>query len=90
MFLFKNRIYERFNVNFFKGEVSDSMSAKGAHVQGASGSESMNSPGSDSPCSPIIDTKYVFIFKYNYYFKYYIVDGYYFIIIFMTFNFFPN
>ena len=88
MNLFKNRIYERFNVNFFKKEVSDRMSAKGAHVQGASGSESTNSSVSSSPHSPIIDAKYVFISKYNYYFKHYIVDGYYFIIIFT--KIFPN
>ena len=76
MSLFKNRIYECFNVNFFKSEVSDQMSAKGAHVQGASGSESMNSPVSSSLHSPIIDAEYVFISKYNYYLRYYIVDGY--------------
>ena len=83
MSLFKNRIYEHFNVNFFKSEVSDTMSAKGAHVEGASGSEPMNSPVPSSPHSPIIDTKYVFISNCNYYLKHYTVDGYYFIFIFM-------
>ena len=87
MSLFKNRIYECFNVNFFKSEVSDWMSAKGAHVQGASGSESMNSPVSSSPCSPIIDTEYVFISKYNYYLRHYTADGYYHIYYFYE-NFF--
>ena len=67
MSLIKNRIYEHFNVNFFKSKVSDQMSAKGAHVQGASGSESTNSPVSSSPHSPIIDAEYVFISEYNYY-----------------------
>ena len=52
------------------------MSAKGAHVQGASGSESTNSPVSSSPHSPIIDAKYVFISEYNYYLRYYMVDSY--------------
>ena len=63
MCLFKNRIYEHFNVKFFKNEVSDRMSAKGAHVQETNEGESMNSPVSSSPHSPIIDTKYVFIFQ---------------------------
>ena len=76
MCLFKNRIYECFNVNFFKSEVSDRMSAKGAHVQGTSGSESSNSTVSNSPHSPIIDAKYVFISEYNYYLRYYLVDDY--------------
>ena len=76
MSLFKNRIYEHFNVNFFMSKVSDWMSAKGAHVQGACGSESMNSPASSSFCSPIIDAEYVFFSKYNYYLRYYIVNGY--------------
>ena len=76
MSLFKNRIYECFNVNFFKSKVSDRMSAKGAHVQGACGSESTNSPASSSLHSLIIDTEYVFISKYNYYLRYYIVNGY--------------
>ena len=58
---FKNRIYEHFNVNFFKNEESDKMSAKSAHVQKTSEGESTNSPVSSSPCSPIIDTEYVFI-----------------------------
>ena len=38
------------------------MSAKGAHVQGASGSESTNSPVSSSPHSPIIDALSMYLF----------------------------
>ena len=76
MSLLNNRIYERFNVNFFKSEVSDQMSTKGAHVQRASGSESMDSPVSSSPHFPIIDAECVFISKYKYHLRYYMVDGY--------------
>ena len=61
MCLFKNRIYEHFNVNFFKNKESDKMSAKGAHVQETNQGESTNPPVSSSPCSPISDTEYVFI-----------------------------
>ena len=64
------------NVNFFKSKVTDQVSAKGAHVQGACGSESMNSPASSSFHSLIIDAEYVFISKYNYYLRNYIVNGY--------------
>ena len=58
---FKNRIYKHFNINFFKNEESDKMSAESAHVQKTSEGESTNSPVSSSPHSPIIDTEYVFI-----------------------------
>ena len=61
MCLFKSRIYEHFNVNFFKNEESDKMSAKSAHVQKTSVSESTNSPMSSSSHSPIINAKHVFI-----------------------------
>ena len=61
MCLFKNRIYEHFNVNFFKNKESNKMSAKSAHVQKTSEGESTNSPMSSSSHSPITDTKYVFI-----------------------------
>ena len=61
MCLSKNRIYEHFNVNFFKNEESDKMSAKVAHVQKISEGESKNSPMSSGPHSPIIDAEYVFI-----------------------------
>ena len=44
MCLFKNRIHEYFNINSFKDEESDKMSADSAHVQGTSGGESTNSP----------------------------------------------
>ena len=62
MCLFKNKIYEHFNVNFFKNEESDTMSAKSAHVQKTSEGESTNPPVLSSPCSPIIDAEYVSIF----------------------------
>ena len=61
MYPFKNRIYEHFNVNFFKKEESDKMSAKSAHVQKTSEVESTNSPVSSSPHSPINDIEYVSI-----------------------------
>ena len=44
MCLFKNKIYEHFNVNFFKNKESDKMSAGSAHVQKTSEGESTNSP----------------------------------------------
>ena len=59
---FKNRIYKHFNINFFKNEESDKMSAESAHVQKMSEGESTNSPVLSSPHSPNIDTEYVFIF----------------------------
>ena len=59
---FKNRIYEHFNVNFFKNKESDKMSAESAHVQRTSEGESANSPVLSSAYSPITDTKYVSIF----------------------------
>ena len=58
---FKNRFYEYFNINFFKNEDSDKMSAESAHVQKTSEGESTNSPVLSSLHSPIIDAKYVFI-----------------------------
>ena len=59
---FKNRIYKHFNINFFKNEESDIMSAESAHVQKTSEGESTNSPVLSSPHPAIIDTEYVFIF----------------------------
>ena len=59
---FKNRIYKHFNINFFKNEESDKMSAESAHVQKMSEGESTNSPMLSSPHSPSIDAEYVFIF----------------------------
>ena len=44
MCLLKNRIHEHFNINFFKDEESNKMSADSAHVQRTSGGESTNSP----------------------------------------------
>ena len=62
MYQFKNRIYEHFNINFFKNEESDKMSAESAHVEKTSEGESTNLPVLSSPHSPIIDAEYVFIF----------------------------
>ena len=52
-----------FNINSFKNEESDKMSADSAHVQGASGGESTNSPVMSGSHSLTIDAKYVFIFQ---------------------------
>ena len=60
---FKNRIGEHFNINFFKDEESDKMSAESAHVQKTSKDKSTNSPVLSSPYSLTIDTEYVFIFQ---------------------------
>ena len=59
---FKNRIYKHSNINFFKNEESDKMSAESAHVQKMSEGESTNSPMLSSLHSPNIDAEYVFIF----------------------------
>ena len=61
MCLFKNRICEHFNINSFKDEENDKMSADSAHVQGTSGGELTNSPALSGPCSLTIDAEYVFI-----------------------------
>ena len=63
MCLFRNRIREHFNINFFKDEESDKMSADSAHVQGTSGGESTDSPALSGPYSLTIDAEYVFIFQ---------------------------
>ena len=42
MWPFKNRIYKLFNINFFKNEESDKMSAESTHVQKTSEGESTN------------------------------------------------
>ena len=60
---FKSRICEHFNVNFFKDEESDKMSAESAHVQKTSEGESTNSPVLGGSCSATIDAEYVFIFQ---------------------------
>ena len=62
MYLFKNRICEYFNINSFNDEESDKMCADSAHVQGASGGESTNSPVMSGIHSLTIDTEYVFVF----------------------------
>ena len=63
MHLFKNRIHEYFNINSFKDEEGDMMSADSAHVQGASGGESTNSLIASSFHSLTIDAEYVFCFS---------------------------
>ena len=63
MYLFKNRIHEYFNINSFKDEESDRMSADSAHVQGASGGESTNSLVVSGSQSLTFDAKYVFCFS---------------------------
>ena len=63
MHLFKNRIHECLKINSFKNEESDKMSADSAHVQGASGGESMDSPVVSSSHSLTIDAEYVFHFS---------------------------
>ena len=62
MCLFKNRICKHFNINFFKNEESDKMSAEGAHVCKMSEGESTNSLMLSSLCSLNIDAEYIFIF----------------------------
>ena len=63
MYLFKNRIHEYFNINSFKDEESDKMSADSAHVQGASGGESTNSLVVSGSQSFTFDTEYIFCFS---------------------------
>ena len=63
MYLLINRIHEHFNINSFKDEESDKMSADSAHIQGASGGESTNSLVASSSYSLTIGTKYVFVFQ---------------------------
>ena len=63
MYLFINRIREYFNINSFKDEENDEMSADSAHIQGASGGESTNSLVASSSYSLTIDAKYVFVFQ---------------------------
>ena len=60
MCLFINRICGCLNINSFKDEESDEMSADSAHIQGASGGESTNSPVASSSYSLTIDAEYVF------------------------------
>ena len=63
MCLFLNRIHEYLNINSFKNEESDKMSADSAHVQGASGGESVDSLAVSGSHSLTIDTEYVFCFS---------------------------
>ena len=61
MCLFKNEICEHLNINLFKDEESDKMSAGSAPVQRTSGGESTNSPVPSGSYSLIFDAEYVFI-----------------------------
>ena len=63
MYLFKNRICEYFNINSFKDEENNKMSADSVHIQGTSGGEPTNSPVASGSYSLIIDAKYVFVFQ---------------------------
>ena len=63
MCLFINRICEYLNINTFKDEESDKMSADRAHVQVASGGESIDSLVVSDSHSLTIDTEYVFCFS---------------------------
>ena len=63
MCLFKNRIHEHFNINSFKDEESDKMSADSAHIQGTSGGESTNSLVAGGSHSLTINAEYVFVFQ---------------------------
>ena len=63
MYLFRNRIHEYLNINSFKYEESDKMSTDSAHIQGASGGESVDSPVASGSHSLTIDAEYVFVFQ---------------------------
>ena len=63
MHLFRNRIHEYFNIDSFKDEESDKMSADSAHIQGACGGESTNSLVASGSHSLTIDADYVFVFQ---------------------------
>ena len=60
---FKNRIHKYFNIDSFKDEESDKMSADSAHVQGTSGGESTNSLVASGSYPLTSDTEYVFVFQ---------------------------
>ena len=63
MHLFRNRIFEYFNIDSFKDEESDKMSADSAHVWGTSGGESTNSLVASGSYPLTIDAEYVFVFQ---------------------------
>ena len=63
VYLFKNRIHEYLNINSFKNEESNEMSADHAHVQGASGGESTSSLVASGSHSLTIDAEYLFGFQ---------------------------
>ena len=78
MYLFISRICEYLNINSFKDEESEKMSADSAHIQGASGGESTNSPAVSSSYSLTIDTEYVFCFSNIItILRHYLIDDYY-------------
>ena len=66
------------NINFFKDEESDKMSADSAHVQGTSGGESTDSQvASGSPFLDLLTLSMYFVFQHNITtFRYYIIDDY--------------
>ena len=78
--LFRDRIHEHFNINFFKDEESGKMSADSAHVQGTSEGESIDLSALSDPHSLTVDVKYVFIFQTYLLFKYYVTDAYHLVI----------
>ena len=49
------------NINSFKNKESDEMSVDNAHIQGACGEESMDSPVVSGSHSLTIDAEYVFV-----------------------------
>ena len=65
MYLFINGVHEHFNINSFKDEGSDKMSADSVHVQGTSGGESTNSPIVSGFHSLFFDAEYVLCFSNN-------------------------
>ena len=65
MCLFMNRTHEYLNINSFKYEESDKMSADSTQIQGASGGESTNSPVVSGSHSLTFDVEYVFCFSNN-------------------------
>ena len=63
MYLFKNRICEYLNINFFKSKESDKTSVDNTHTQGACGRELTDSLAVSVSHSLIIDVEYVFVFS---------------------------
>ena len=61
VYLFKNRICEYLNINFFKNEESDKTSVDNTHTQGAYGEELINSPVVSVSHSLTTDAEYIFV-----------------------------